>query len=92
MKLKISKHVRIAIVLDIIKAQFFCLKILIYQLEIEKNKVHGHNQLILQHRRETAKPGLWTLDWTMDWTMDWTGKDHYQSITKLILLQTAPNT
>ena len=28
--------------------------------------------------RDTAKPGLWTLDWTVDWTMDWTGDDQYQ--------------
>ena len=27
--------------------------------------------------RDTAKPGLWTLDWTVDLTMDWTSDDHY---------------
>jgi len=21
-------------------------------------------------KRDTTKPGLWTLDWTMDWTLD----------------------
>ena len=41
----------------------------------------GINDFVL-YSRDTAKPGLWTLDWTMDWTMDWTDDDHYQSITR----------
>ena len=36
------------------------------------------NNAIGRYNRDTAKPGLWTLDWTVDWTMDWTGDDQYQ--------------
>ena len=38
----------------------------------------GCLHVVLVFARDTAKPGLWTLDWTVDWTMDWTSGDHYQ--------------
>jgi hypothetical protein len=39
--------------------------------------------------RDTAKPGLWTLDWTMDWTMDWTGDDQdVAAYARLFVLNT----
>ena len=38
---------------------------------------HINTSSVWVYLRDTAKPGLWTLDWTVDWTMDWTGNDHY---------------
>ena len=69
----------------------------IIPLQITPIQFVSHSEPVwsLIQKRETVKPGLWTLDWTVDWTMDWTmdrfGDDHYHSLFYNACADTQPH-